>query len=101
MAASARARQNEGQARVCARRAAGVAVREYFSRQGLDRRGTTAMDLLKELLENPASPAPARQAAEALLLRVSPDFQLPVDVDLLQAAVSLAQSLLPGEIEGL
>ena len=33
-AASARRKGNEGQARVCARRAAGIAIREYLIRRG-------------------------------------------------------------------
>ena len=32
-AEDARAKNNEGQARVCARRAAGIAIREYFNPQ--------------------------------------------------------------------
>jgi len=33
-AETARSSGNEGQARVCARRAAGIAIREYYARRG-------------------------------------------------------------------
>ncbi len=53
----ARARGNEGQARVCARRAAGIAAREYLSRRGEQPRTSSAYDLLKQIAEDPAMPA--------------------------------------------
>ncbi len=109
MAVQARARGNEGQARVCARRAAGEAAREYFQRRGrtaraeptglagitLSVRTSSAYDLLKALLEIPDLPDAARREAEFLTMRVTEAFQLPVEVDLLQSAVALAASLLP------
>jgi hypothetical protein len=91
-----RARGNEGQARVFARRAAGVIVREYFQRCGLPVRSSSAYDLLKELLELPGQSVTVRWAAECLTLRVTEEFKLPIDVDLIQAAQTLAESLLPG-----
>jgi hypothetical protein len=45
MAVEVRARGNEGQARVCARRAAGAVLREYFQRRGLPVRSPSAYDL--------------------------------------------------------
>jgi hypothetical protein len=99
LAQQARARQNEGQARVCARRAAGALLREYFVRRGLAQRSASAMDLLKTLLELADLPSEARQAAERLTLRVNPDFQIPAEIDLLAETQILAQVLLPGEME--
>jgi hypothetical protein len=95
MAVEVRARGNEGQARVCARRAAGVVLREYFQRRGLPVRSTSAYDLLKDLLSLPGLPEPVYLAAEYLTLRVTEEFKLPVDVDLIQEARTLAESLLP------
>ena len=92
-----RARGNEGQARVCARRAAGIAVREYFARRGIQAASSSAYDLLKELLGMDDLPAGARQPAEALTLRVTEEFKLPVDVDLVKEAQTLRERLLPGE----
>jgi len=91
-----RARGNEGQARVCARRAAGIVIREYFARRGIRAASPSAYDLLKELLGMDDLPADARQSAEALTLRVTEEFKLPVDVDLVQEALTLCERLLPG-----
>lgn len=90
-----RARENEGQARVCARRAAGIALREYFRRQGIQTASPSAYDLLKMLLEMDDLPVDLRQSAEYLTLRVNEEFKLPVDVDLVQEAQTLSQRLLP------
>ena len=46
MAERARANNNEGQARVCARRAAGIAIREYLARKGMRPLSTSSYDLL-------------------------------------------------------
>jgi hypothetical protein len=97
MAAAARARGNEGQARVCARRAAGVAIREYLARRGLRSSDPSAYALLKALLFVEDLPIEARQAAEYLTLRVNEEFKLPVAVDLVEQARLLCDSLLPGE----
>src|SRR6185503_15612524 len=43
-AEQARANRNEGQARVCARRAAGIAIREYFTRKGTAAPSASAVD---------------------------------------------------------
>ena len=95
MAVDVRARGNEGQARVCARRAAGVVLREYFQRRGLPVRSSSAYDLLKDLLSLPNLPDAVYRAAEYLTLRVTEEFKLPVAVDLIQEAWTLAESLLP------
>jgi hypothetical protein len=97
MAANARARNNEAQARVCARRAAGIAVREYLSRRGIRSLSSSAYDLLKVLLEMPDVPAGALQAAGYLTLRVNEEFKLPVDADLVKEARTLCEQLLPAE----
>jgi len=90
-----RAAGNEGQARVCARRAAGIAVREYWKRRGITVRDPSAYEILRQLSDTPEIPPEARQAAVNLTLRVTEEFQLPVDVDLLAEARRLCQALLP------
>ena len=95
MAVEVRARGNEGQARVCARRAAGVVLREYFQRRGLPVRSSSAYDLLKDLLSLPNLPDAVYRAAEYLTLRVTEEFELPVAIDLIQEARTLAVGLLP------
>lgn len=89
----ARLRGNEGQARVCARRAAGIAAREYFARRGQPVRSPSAYDLLKLLAEDPLLSADLRQAAVYLTLRVNEEFKLPVNVDLVAEARKLCAEL--------
>jgi len=95
MAADARAVKNEGKARVCARRAAGVAIREYLTRRGIKPPSTSAYDLLKVLEEMDETPADLRQASAYLRLRVTEEFRLPVDVDLVAEAKKICAALLP------
>jgi hypothetical protein len=45
----ARKRGNEGQARVCARRAAGIAVRKYYERMNIPITNKSAYELLLSL----------------------------------------------------
>lgn len=93
-AEAARARGNEGQARVCARRAAGIAIREYYTRRGQLTRTPSAYDLLNFLIEEPYLSTELNQAARYLILRVTKDFKLPVDVDLVDEARKLCDGLL-------
>jgi HEPN domain-containing protein len=94
LAESARARGNEGQARVCARRAAGIAIREYYARRGKNIRTPSAYDLLQMLANEPQIFPEIRQVAGYLTLRVNEEFKLPVDVDLLAEARKLCDRLL-------
>jgi hypothetical protein len=90
----ARARRNEGQARVCARRAAGIAVREYLARQGVRPPSPSAFDLLNLLKDDPHLPPSLRLIADHLTLRVTEEFKLPVDADLVAEARTFCQELL-------
>jgi HEPN domain-containing protein len=92
---AARGRGNEGQARVCARRAAGIAIREYYARRGQTVRTPSAYDLLQLLAEEPQLSPDLKQVATYLTLRVTEEFNLPVDVDLLAEARKLCDGLLP------
>lgn len=89
----ARARGNEGQARVCARRAAGMAAREYLGRKGIRPRTTSAYDLLNLLKDDPLLSSDLRLIADHLTLRVTEEFKLPVDADLLAEARTLCEKL--------
>ena len=93
-AEAARTRGNEGQARVCARRAAGIAIREYYARRGQSVRTPSAYDLLQLLAEEPHLSPDLKQAAAYLTLRVTEEFKFPVDVDLLDEARKLCDGLL-------
>ncbi len=92
-AEQARDRGNEGQARVCARRAAGIAAREFFTRRGSIVRTPSAYDLLNLLADEPLLPADLRQSVGYLTLRVNEEFKLPVDVDLIEEARKLCKEL--------
>lgn len=96
-AGQARVRGNEGQARVCARRAAGIAIREYLSRQGIRPPSTSAYDLLNLLKEDPRLPAGLKTIADHLTLRVTEEFRLPVEADLVAEARTLCTELLKQE----
>lgn len=96
-AGQARARGNEGQARVCARRAAGIAVRQYLARRGEKVRTPSAYDLLNRLAQDPSLSSDLRQSAGYLTLRVNEEFKLPVNVDLVAEARKLCNGLLNTE----
>ena len=93
-AEQARGAGNEGQARVCARRAAGIAVREYLTRRGIRPPSTSAYDLLNLLKEDPALSPELKQIAEHLTLRVTEEFKLPVEADLIAEARKFCEELL-------
>ena len=93
-AAQARQRNNEGQARVCARRAAGIAVREYLARRAVRPPSTSAYDLLNLIKEDPLVSPDLKQIADHLTVRVTEEFKLPVDVDLVAEAREFCERLL-------
>ena len=93
----ARANNNEGQARVCARRAAGIAIREHLTRKGTRTpsvASTSAYDLLNLIKDDPLLSLDLRLIAEHLTLRVTEEFKLPVDADLVAEAKKLCDELL-------
>ena len=92
-AAQVRANGNEGQARVCARRAAGIAAREYFARRNIPIRSASAYDLLNTLKEEPL-PDGMKTIVEHLTLRVTEEFKLPVQADLVAESKILCEWLL-------
>ena len=93
-AAQARARGNEGQARVCARRAAGIAIREYLTRQAIRPPSSSAYDLLNLIKDDPRLSSDLKRIANYLTLRVTEDFKLPVDADLIAEARTFCEDLL-------
>jgi hypothetical protein len=90
----ARSNNNEGQARVCARRAAGIAIREYLARQGIRPLSTSAYDLLNLLKDDPLLASDLKLIIDHLTLRVTEEFKLPVDADLVTEARTLCNELL-------
>lgn len=92
-AQAARLRGNEGMARVCARRAAGAAVHAYLERLGVDSRTPSAVERLKLLMALPDTPEAVREIAGYFLIHVTPEYTLPVEVDLLDEAQNLRRYL--------
>ncbi len=93
-AKQARAKNNEGQARVCARRAAGIAIRDYLTRHGTHIPSTSAYDLLHLIKEDTLLPPDLKLVADHLTLRVTEEFKLPVEADLIAEARLLCDWLL-------
>jgi len=85
----------EGMARVCSRRAAGAAIRNYCAENELPDPGPSAIDCLNNLKAVPGIPMEALQAAQLLTLRVDKILQLPVEADLIKEARKLIVALLP------
>jgi hypothetical protein len=77
---------NEGRARVCARRAAGIAARRFLTRHGVLIGNGSAYQALQVLTTFPGLAPGLKQAAVYLTLRVSTEFTLPGDIDLISEA---------------
>jgi hypothetical protein len=92
-ALSARQAGNEGKARVCARRAAGLAAAEYLHQRGIDLSGPSAYDHLRRLQSLADKPETSAPILERLLMRVNTDFALPNGVDLIEDAHQLRRIL--------
>ena len=95
MAEEALNAKNQGRMRVCARRAAGISIREYLTARGIKPPSVSAYDLLKYLEEMDDTPADLRQASAYLRLRVTEEFRLPVKVDLITEAKKIISALTP------
>jgi hypothetical protein len=93
-AQQARINKNEGQARVCARRAAGMAIREYLTRNGTRVPSMSAYDLLNLIKEDALLPSDLKRVADHLTLRVTEEFELPIQADLIAEARLLCDWLL-------
>ncbi len=93
-ASQARQRGNEGQARVCARRAAGIAIREYLARRGVRPPSASAYDLLNLIKDDTHLPSSLKVIADHLTVRVTEEFKLPLQVDLVADAKDFCDELL-------
>ena len=90
-----RARQdgNEGRARVCARRAAGIAARDFLTRQGVHLREASAFAALQALEEFPGLSPDLRITVSHLITRLTAAFSLPMDAVLIADAIKLIGGL--------
>ena len=98
----ARQEDNEGMARVCARRAAGAVIGEYLQRQAAElprfsrimASGASAMNSLKFFADHPKMPEEARERARHFTLQLQKDHTLPGNPDLIEDARWLRVNLL-------
>jgi hypothetical protein len=89
----AREAGHEGRARVCARRAAALAIREWYRRRlGAGWHGD-AMKQLQRLQADALAPENVREAARRLTTRVDFDHTLPFESDLIADARLIISSL--------
>jgi RNA 3'-terminal phosphate cyclase len=93
-AEAARASGNEGRARVCARRAAGIVIREYFSRLGIPFAPHSAYQNIHYLSLYQDTTPQVRQVAGHFLERINPEHELPIDAYLIAEARWMANILL-------
>src|SRR4030067_504427 len=85
-ATAARGEGNEGMARVCARRAAGIIVGEYLCRRGYANLNQSAFDRLSLFISLSGVDDHTRKIAQHFLLKVNPDHNLAVNADLISEA---------------
>ena len=85
-ALSSRREGNEGKARVCARRAAGLAIRVHFEEQEESIPTTNAFRILKWFADQPHFSDELRGAANRLTVHVTQDHKLPHREDPLEDA---------------
>ncbi|MBU6432180.1 MAG: hypothetical protein KJS98_02550 [Nitrospirae bacterium] len=76
-AEAARQDRNDGKARVCARRAVGLAVEAWFAQLPIPRRRGDAMAHLRQIQQDGTFPLPIRQAAERLSTPVTRQHAAP------------------------
>ena len=89
MAHQARQAGNEGKARVCARRAAGVAIGAWLARERSASNIVSAIGRLRAVAADVRQPDNIRAAAHHLTLQVNVDHELPVAADPLEDARQL------------
>ena len=72
---------NDGKARVCARRAAGLAIARFLTAHPHTSWGSDAMTRLLHLKEDPEFPPDVREAAIRLTTKISERFTYPFSTD--------------------
>ena len=90
---AARKNGNEGMARVCARRAAGILIREYLAEKHVLIPTNTAYSMIRFLRDTPGISPDIQQVLDHLTTRVDDEHNLPDNVDLIQETRWLVQVL--------
>ena len=89
----ARIAGNEGKARVCARRAAGIVIGEYLKGLGDPIPNPSAYDRLRYMQNHANLPEATQEIISHFLVRVDTDRNFPFDIDLIRDAEWLAKEL--------
>lgn len=89
----ARENHNEGMARVCARRAAGLALQGFLAENGKPASSGNAIALLNDPEIRYVTPPELHEIMNHLLLKVDENYQFPVEIDLLLETQNLIQKL--------
>ncbi len=92
-AVQARANGNEGMARVCARRAAGIAIAEYLNQLGIKSPGSSIIDRLAVFSNLPGVNPAFQEIVSHFITKVDQNHRLPVDADLIKEAILLKDLL--------
>lgn len=98
-AEDSRSSGNEAQARVRARRAAGLALQAYYHARGQIVQDASAINLISALQADPYADPAWREIAELLLTRVNKDFSFPSQKDLISETrrlIKLIETALKG-----
>jgi HEPN domain-containing protein len=95
VARRSRSAGNDGMVRVCARRAAGVAITYWLQEKEGERRGMDAVTQLRALQRDPSIPEGVREAAKRLTARVTEQFDAPYSNDPLEDCRVIIDYVLP------
>jgi hypothetical protein len=93
-AENARSQGKEGMARVCARRAVGIIIGEYFRRNQIPINNPSAYNRLRLIEKMPDISDDLLTLIQHFLVRVSLDYRLPLEVDLIAEAQQIRKVLL-------
>jgi hypothetical protein len=93
MAKAARLAGNEGKARVCARRAAGIVIGEHLMRRGISPINSSAFDRLRQIRTIDDVPCEIIQVVDHFLVRVDRSQNLPIQAALIEDACWLKSRL--------
>jgi hypothetical protein len=93
-AENARSQGKEGMARVCARRAVGIIIGEYFRRNQIPINNPSAYNRLRLIEKMPGISDDLLTLIQHFLVRVSLDYRLPLEVDLIAEAQQIRKVLL-------
>lgn len=99
LAEDARKKGQEGRARVCSRRALGIAIGEYLDRMGIARPGPSAIERINLLLTIDEISEQGKEISRHMLIKVAEDHSIPSHIDLIAESRTLITELLGGSLE--